>query len=175
MAAGWTPAIIASQPRGGRLVMTPAATVLVCALELLGRSPSSFPPIKLLDVRPAHASVNAEAFVATGVNTIYTPDNVRGIPDRAQGTDTLRQQERTPQAGQHPRPRGMAPAARQRRGRGLFRTVDDADDARRAGYPCLRQRAARDGGGARAAERRADRGGPAEAGHYVLTTRVRSG
>ena len=51
--------------------MTPAATVLVCALELLGRSPASFPPIKLLDVRPAHASVNAEAFVESGVHTIY--------------------------------------------------------------------------------------------------------
>ena len=51
--------------------MTPAATVLVCALDLLGRSPESFPPIELLDVRPAHASVNAEAFVESGVNTIY--------------------------------------------------------------------------------------------------------
>ena len=51
--------------------MTPAATVLVCALELLGRSPESFPPIELIDVRPAHASINAEAFVESGVNTIY--------------------------------------------------------------------------------------------------------
>jgi hypothetical protein len=51
--------------------MTPAATVLVCAIQLLGRSPDSFPRIELIDVRPPHASVNAEAFVDPRVNTIY--------------------------------------------------------------------------------------------------------
>jgi hypothetical protein len=51
--------------------MTPAATVLVCALELLHRSPASLPRIELLDVRPVHASVNAEAFVDPATATIY--------------------------------------------------------------------------------------------------------
>jgi hypothetical protein len=51
--------------------MTPAATVLVCALELLHRSPASLPPIELLDVRPVRASVNAEAFVDPATATIY--------------------------------------------------------------------------------------------------------
>ena len=51
--------------------MTPAAMVLVCAIGLLGRSPESLPRIKLVDVRPAHASVNVEAFVERGVDTIY--------------------------------------------------------------------------------------------------------
>jgi|SRR5688572_12983530 len=51
--------------------MTPAATVLVCALELLGRSADSLPRIELLDVRPAAASVNAEAFVDPRTRIIY--------------------------------------------------------------------------------------------------------
>jgi hypothetical protein len=51
--------------------MTPAATVLVCALELLGRSPQSLPRIELLDLRPAAVSVNAEAFVDPDTATIY--------------------------------------------------------------------------------------------------------
>jgi hypothetical protein len=51
--------------------MTSAATVLVCALELLGRSAGSLPPIRLLDARPPGASVNAEAFVDPATRTIY--------------------------------------------------------------------------------------------------------
>lgn len=51
--------------------MTTAATVLVCALELLGRSADSLPRIELLDVRPPRASVNAEAFVDPRASTIY--------------------------------------------------------------------------------------------------------
>ena len=51
--------------------MTPAAAVLVCAIQLLGRSPESLPRIELIDVRPPHASANAEAFVERGVDTIY--------------------------------------------------------------------------------------------------------
>jgi hypothetical protein len=51
--------------------MTSAATVLVCALELLGRSADSLPRITLLDVRPPGASINAEAFVDPATRTIY--------------------------------------------------------------------------------------------------------
>ena len=51
--------------------MTPAATVLVCAIQLLGRNPESFPRIELLAARPPHASLNAEAFVDPRISTIY--------------------------------------------------------------------------------------------------------
>jgi len=51
--------------------MTPAAMVLVCAIQLLGRNPESFPRIELIDVRPPQASVNAEAFVDPRLSTIY--------------------------------------------------------------------------------------------------------
>jgi hypothetical protein len=51
--------------------MWSAATVLVCALDLLGRSASSFPPIVLLDVRPPHVSALAEGFVQADVDTIF--------------------------------------------------------------------------------------------------------
>ena len=51
--------------------MTPAATVLVCAIQLLGRTPESFPRIELLAARPPHASPNAEAFVDPRISAIY--------------------------------------------------------------------------------------------------------
>ena len=47
------------------------ATVLVCALEMLFRSAASFPPIVLIDTRPAEVSPAAEAFVRRNPNTIY--------------------------------------------------------------------------------------------------------
>ena len=51
--------------------MWSAATVLVCALELLGRGAGSFPPIVLLDVRPPDVSARAEAFIRHGDPAIY--------------------------------------------------------------------------------------------------------
>src|SRR5688500_5026248 len=51
--------------------MSTAATVLVCALNLLGRSPGSLPPIVLLEARPPGVSANAEAFVRRKPDTIY--------------------------------------------------------------------------------------------------------
>jgi|SRR5687768_6196705 len=48
-----------------------AATVLVCALDLLGRSAATFPPIVLLAERPPDVSPIAEAFTRTGVSAIY--------------------------------------------------------------------------------------------------------
>jgi hypothetical protein len=51
--------------------MWSAATVLVCALDLLGRSAGSFPPITFLEVRPPDVSARADAFVRRGDDTIY--------------------------------------------------------------------------------------------------------
>ena len=51
--------------------MWTAETVLVCALALLPRQATGFPPIVLLDSRPADVSVNAEAFVRRGDPRIY--------------------------------------------------------------------------------------------------------
>ncbi len=51
--------------------MWSAATVLVCALDLLGRSASALPPIVLLEVRPAHVSALADAFVEEDGDTIF--------------------------------------------------------------------------------------------------------
>jgi len=51
--------------------MLSAAAVVVCALDLLGRSPSSTAPIKFLNSPPPGVSRNAEAFVVMSEPTIY--------------------------------------------------------------------------------------------------------
>ena len=51
--------------------MWSAATVVGCALGLLGRAETSFPPIALIEQRPVDVSAHAEAFVRAGDNTIY--------------------------------------------------------------------------------------------------------
>ena len=51
--------------------MLSAASVLVCALSVLGRSERSMPPIRLLDVAPPETSVGTEAFVQRSTGTIY--------------------------------------------------------------------------------------------------------
>jgi hypothetical protein len=51
--------------------MSTAALVLVCALNLLGRSPQKFPPFELLEVTPPGVSANAEAFVRRDPDVIY--------------------------------------------------------------------------------------------------------
>jgi hypothetical protein len=50
--------------------MWSAASVLACALSVLGRSESSMPRIDLIEVAPAEISVGAEAFVRSGIPTI---------------------------------------------------------------------------------------------------------
>src|SRR5688572_1810115 len=45
--------------------------VLMCALDLMGRSPHQFPPIVILDARPPNASMHAAAFVNRGERAIY--------------------------------------------------------------------------------------------------------
>ncbi len=51
--------------------MSTAALVLVCALNLLGRSPQQFPRFELLDVRPPGVSASAEAFVRRSSDVIH--------------------------------------------------------------------------------------------------------
>jgi hypothetical protein len=51
--------------------MWSAASVLACALSVLGRSESSMPRIELIDVAPREVSVGAEAFVGRETSTIY--------------------------------------------------------------------------------------------------------
>jgi hypothetical protein len=51
--------------------MWSAASVLVCALGVLGRSERSMPPIELIEVAPPDVSAGAEAFVRQGTGTIY--------------------------------------------------------------------------------------------------------
>jgi hypothetical protein len=51
--------------------MLTAASVLACALSVLGRSESSMPRIELIDVAPPDVSAGAEAFVRSGIRTIY--------------------------------------------------------------------------------------------------------
>jgi hypothetical protein len=45
--------------------MWSAASVLVCAMSLLGRNAATLPPIELIDARPADVSRRAEAFTRT--------------------------------------------------------------------------------------------------------------
>src|SRR5688500_4092068 len=47
------------------------AAVVVCALEMLFRSAATFPPIVLIETRPADVSAAAEAFVRRNPDTIY--------------------------------------------------------------------------------------------------------
>ena len=51
--------------------MGTAASVLACALSVLGRSEASMPPIELIDMAPPDVSSNAEAFVRRDAGTIY--------------------------------------------------------------------------------------------------------
>ena len=51
--------------------MLTAAAVVVCALDLLGRSPASSVPIKFLSEPPPGASRNTEGFVTRDPDTIY--------------------------------------------------------------------------------------------------------
>lgn len=51
--------------------MSAAGIVLVCALDLLGRSPDRLPPIEILAERPPQASVNADAFADSRSGIIY--------------------------------------------------------------------------------------------------------
>ena len=51
--------------------MLTAAAVIVCALDLLGRSPGSTVPIRFLSEPPPGTSRNVEGFVTRNPDTIY--------------------------------------------------------------------------------------------------------
>jgi hypothetical protein len=51
--------------------MWTAEVVLLCALEVLGRSAGSFPPIELVAAAPINASVGVEAYVGPRDKKIY--------------------------------------------------------------------------------------------------------
>jgi len=51
--------------------MWTAEAVLVCALDLLGRSERSFPPIELVRTAPVEASAGVEAYVGPRDQKIY--------------------------------------------------------------------------------------------------------
>ena len=51
--------------------MWTAEVALACALELLGRSPSTLPPITVVEAAPSFVSPRAEAFVLEGDPHIY--------------------------------------------------------------------------------------------------------
>ena len=51
--------------------MWSAATILVCALSILGRSERHFHPVNLVEVAPLGVSRNAEGFVTRNPDTIH--------------------------------------------------------------------------------------------------------
>jgi hypothetical protein len=51
--------------------MPSAATIIACALVLLGKSESTMPRIVLVDVPPVYASPQVEAYVRPSDDTIY--------------------------------------------------------------------------------------------------------
>ncbi|HLG53722.1 MAG TPA: hypothetical protein VI485_00235 [Vicinamibacterales bacterium] len=51
--------------------MWSAASVLVCALSVLGRAERTMPPIELIDFIPPEVSAGAEGFVRRDTGTIY--------------------------------------------------------------------------------------------------------
>lgn len=73
--------------------MWTAASVLACALTVLGRSQQSLPPIELIDVAPPGVSVGAEAYVGKDTGTIYliTSSSIfqNALNDRKHCTDSV--------------------------------------------------------------------------------------
>jgi hypothetical protein len=50
--------------------MSPAALVLVCALDILGRSSENFPAVRILEHHPSDRGPNVEAFISRHDRTI---------------------------------------------------------------------------------------------------------
>jgi hypothetical protein len=74
--------------------MWTAASVLACALSVLGRSEASMPRIELIDVAPPDVSVGAEAFVRNGTIHLITSSSVfqwaLGAPRHCSDTVAIR-------------------------------------------------------------------------------------
>ena len=64
--------------------MSIAASVLACALSVLGRTEASMPPIELIDIAPPGVSAGAEAFVLPGSGTIHVITSSAVFRDAAQ-------------------------------------------------------------------------------------------
>ena len=56
--------------------MWTAASVLACALSVLGRSEAKMPRIELIEVAPSYVSAGAEAFVQRGTIYLITSSSV---------------------------------------------------------------------------------------------------
>ena len=70
-----------------RLAVWTAATVLLCALNMLGRSEASFPPIMMVSTLPASVSAGAEGYVRHNDAHIYLVTTGGNFRD-AQGSIT---------------------------------------------------------------------------------------
>jgi hypothetical protein len=62
-------------------VVWSAETVLACSLTLLNRSPTSFPAVAFVDVRPSFVSASANAYVVDGREPIYLVTTTRAFID----------------------------------------------------------------------------------------------
>ena len=67
--------------------MWTAEAVLVCALSLLGRPASSFPPIELVDRAHVGGSAGAEAYVRRGEQRIYVVTSSDTFRDARESQD----------------------------------------------------------------------------------------
>ena len=70
--------------------MSPQAWVLVCALDLLGRSAGSFPPIRILSTPPTYASQNAQGFIDRREGIIYLIASAPAFAQAQQAESTVR-------------------------------------------------------------------------------------
>ena len=61
--------------------------VLMCALNMLGRSPSSLPPIELVSTLPANVSPGAEAYVRHNDPRIYLVTTTASFRDGRESKD----------------------------------------------------------------------------------------
>ena len=77
--------------------MWSAATIFVCALELLGRSATSFPPVQFVEKAPPGVSPQAAGYVLAGegrISVITSTDafaRARRSRDRCSNLDALRE------------------------------------------------------------------------------------
>lgn len=65
--------------------MWTAASVLACALSVLGRTEASMPRIELIDIAPPGVSARAEAFVLRDTRTIYIITSSAVFQDAVKG------------------------------------------------------------------------------------------
>ena len=79
--------MVATRKQTARLAVWSAEVVLVCALNMLGRAPASFPPIVMIDRAPAIVTAGAEGFVRENDPHIYLVTSGSNFREaRASGT-----------------------------------------------------------------------------------------